>query len=119
MRRVAQLRKAGRCSQAAWTKRRPTRNASGRRRDINPPTLDYQGPGSIDGQWVTGTFVAGPSLSETLNLVAGNSNVFSGDSGSPQVNLLQLRDLTPVPEPTSLALVGLGAFGLLARRRRA
>jgi hypothetical protein len=87
--------------------------------DINPPTLAYQGPGSIDGQWVIGTFVANSSLALTLNLVSSNTNPGAGDSGSPQVNLLQLRDITPVPEPGSLTLISLGAFGLLARRRRA
>jgi hypothetical protein len=85
--------------------------------DINSPTLDYQGPGSIDGQWVTGTFVADSSLSETLDIAAGNSNASTGDGGSPQVNLLQLRDLSTVPEPTSVALVGLGMLALRRRRR--
>jgi hypothetical protein len=87
--------------------------------DINQPTLFYQAPGSIDGQWVTGTFVADSSLAETLDLLAGNTNPLSGDTGSPKVNLLQLRDITPVPEPTSLNLIGLSILGLLARRRRA
>jgi autotransporter-associated beta strand protein len=62
--------------------------------DTNAPTLAYQGPGSIDGQWVTGTFVANSSLAETLNLVASNTNSSTGDSGSPQINLLQLRDIS-------------------------
>jgi hypothetical protein len=87
--------------------------------DTNIPTLDYEGPGSTDGQWVTGTFVADSTLTETLDLSASNSNPSFGDSGSPQVNLLQLRDITSVPEPASLALMGLGAMALCARRRRA
>ena len=85
--------------------------------DTNVPTLDYEAPGSTDGQWVTGTFVADSSLTETLDLAASNSNPSSGDSGSPQVNLIQLRDITSVPEPASLALVGLGVMALCARRR--
>jgi hypothetical protein len=86
--------------------------------DTNIPTLDYEGPGSTDGQWVTGTFVADTTMTETLILSASNSNAASGDSGSPQVNLLQLRDITSVPEPASIALVGLGALAQSARRRR-
>jgi hypothetical protein len=86
--------------------------------DTNVPTLDYEAPGSTDGQWVTGTFVADASMTETLLLSAGNSNSSFGDSGSPQVNLFQLRDIT-VPEPASFALLGSGALALLARRRRA
>ena len=67
--------------------------------DANVPTLDYEAPGSTDGQWVTGTFVADSSLTETLDLAASNSNSSSGDSGSPQVNLFQLRDITNVVPP--------------------
>jgi hypothetical protein len=87
--------------------------------DTNSPVLAYQGPGSVDGQWVTGTFVADASGTETLMLTASNTNAFAGDGGSAQVNLLQLRDITNTPEPASLSLAGLGALGLLARRRRA
>jgi len=87
--------------------------------DTNMPTLAYEAPGSVDGQWVTGTFVADTTGTETLDLAASNTNVATGDSGSAQVNLLQLRDITAVPEPASLGLAGLGALAVLARRRRA
>jgi PEP-CTERM motif len=86
--------------------------------DTGVPTLEYEGNGT-DGQWVTGTFVADGTASETFDLAASNSNGSTGDSGSPQINLFQLRDLTPsVPEPASFALLGSGALALLARRRR-
>src|SRR2546421_8030415 len=86
--------------------------------DTNVPTLQYEGNGT-DGQWVTGTFVADGTATETLNLAASNSNGSSGGSGSPQVNLGQLRDLTAaVPEPASFTLLGSGALALFARRRR-
>ena len=86
--------------------------------DTNIPTLAFEAPGSIDGQWVTGTFIADVSGSETLNLTASNTNPSTGDGGSAQVNLLQLRDITSIPEPASLGLMTLGALSLLTRRRR-
>ena len=52
--------------------------------DTNVPTLEYQGPGGTDGQWVTGTFVADATMTETLDLSASNSNASFGDSGSPR-----------------------------------
>jgi hypothetical protein len=87
--------------------------------DTNIPTLAYEAPGSIDGQWVTGTFTADSTGTQTLVLAASNTNPSTGDGGSAQVNLLQLRDITGVPEPTSLGLAACAALGLLARRRRA
>lgn len=84
--------------------------------DTNAPTLAYAAPGSTDGQWVTGRFVADGSGAETLLLTGGNTGA---GSGSAQVNLLQLRDITAVPEPASLAAMALAALGLLVRPRRA
>jgi len=66
----------------------------------------------IDGQWVTGTFTA-DTTSETLNLLSSNSNSSTGDGGSPQVNLLQLRDISGVPEPTALSLATCAALAFL------
>jgi hypothetical protein len=86
--------------------------------DTNIPTLRYEGPGSVDGQWVTGTFTADSTGAETLVLAASNTNPSAGDGGSAQVNLLQLRDITGVPEPVSLGMTALSALCLLARRRR-
>lgn len=72
--------------------------------DTNIPTLNYEGNGT-DGQWVTGTFVADATGTETFNLSARNSNV-QGD-GSPQINLLQLRDIS-VPQIPQWGITGSG-----------
>ena len=85
--------------------------------DSNFPTLAYEGPGSIDGQYVIGTFTADATGNETLNLTASNTNPSFGDGGSAQVNLLQVRDITSTPEPASLGLMAIGFVPLLARRR--
>jgi hypothetical protein len=85
--------------------------------DTRPPTILYEAPGSVDGQWVTGSFMADASGAETLVLTGSNTDPTSADVGSAQVNLLQLRDITNTPEPASLGLTGLSALALVARRR--
>jgi hypothetical protein len=78
--------------------------------------LAYQVGGVGNGQYITGTFVAG-SGTITIGLSPG-----SGDNNaSAQFNLLQVRDISGVPEPGTLALVSIGGLGLLLKgiRRRA
>ncbi len=54
----------------------------------------------------------------------GIASIILRQSPAPYLTLDEIRvgtewaDVTPVPEPTTLALLGLGATGLLARRRR-
>jgi PEP-CTERM motif len=67
--------------------------------------LSYGSDGSGAGQFITGTFTADSTGSETISL-----NPFStGANPSAQLNLLEVRDITVVPEPSSLALIAAGA----------
>lgn len=71
--------------------------------------------GNFPGQYIIGTFVADNSGSETIALSGAGS--VNGDY--PQVNLLQVRDLTPVPEPSTLGLLAAGAgIALFGFRRK-
>ena len=72
--------------------------------------LAYGSGSSGPGQYVLGTFVA-VDPSETLTLTPGAA------FPSAQFNLLQVRDLTPVPEPSTIALCCV-SFGILLRLRR-
>jgi PEP-CTERM motif len=73
------------------------------------------GDGTGPGQFIIGTFVADSTGQETLTM-----NAFGGaDIGpSAQINLLQLRDITPVPEPSTLAFLATGTGAMLFGFRR-
>jgi hypothetical protein len=76
-------------------------------------SLAYGSGDTGAGQYIIGTFVADGSGSETLTLTPGSA------FPSPQFNLLQVRDLTPVPEPSAIALslIGFGVlFGVLRKK---
>jgi hypothetical protein len=72
--------------------------------------LAYGSGSSGPGQFIIGTFVAN-NASETLTLTPGAA------FPSAQFDLLQVRDITPVPEPSVAALFVAG-FGILLRARR-
>jgi hypothetical protein len=65
---------------------------------------DTTGP----GQYIMGTFVA-DSASETIT-VTGNQDSL--------LNLMQVRDISAVPEPTSLALLAIGGGLVFIRSRK-
>lgn len=54
--------------------------------------LSFGSDGSGPGQYIIGTFVANSSRGQTLVLDAAST----GSNPSPQINLLQVRDITPV-----------------------
>jgi PEP-CTERM motif-containing protein len=79
--------------------------------------LSFPANGSGNGQFITGTFVAG-SGTITIGLTPVSS---AANEAVAQINLLQVRDISAVPEPGTLALAGIGGLGLLLKgiRRRA
>ena len=54
--------------------------------------LSFGSDGSGPGQYIVGTFVANSSGGQTLILNASST----GSNPSPQINLFQVRDITPV-----------------------
>jgi len=58
--------------------------------------LTYGSDGSGPGQFIIGTFVADSSGSQTLTLTPFSS----GANPDPQINLFQVRDITPTPNVT-------------------
>ena len=77
--------------------------------------LAYGFGNSGPGQYVIGTFVADGTGTQTITM-----NAFGGNDIGPsaQINLLQLRDITPVPEPSAVALLAAGAGAALYGFRR-
>lgn len=79
-------------------------------------TFPADGSSPDMGQYDIGTFVAGTAGTETINFETWCS---VGGNQCAQVNLMQVRDLTTVPEPSTLALLAGSALTLLGFRRRA
>ena len=76
--------------------------------------LSYGSDGSGPGLFITGTLVADNTGDETIYL----NPLSSGANPSSQFNLLQVRDLTLAPEPSTLALLAVGAGAMLFGFRR-
>jgi len=72
--------------------------------------LSY-GPVGGAGQFIIGTFVA-DATTESLSLNSGPN------FPSAQLNLFQVRDITPVPEPSTLAFLAAGASAMFYGFRR-
>jgi hypothetical protein len=76
--------------------------------------LLFGSDGSGPGQYIEGTFVAYASGSETITV-----NPFStGSAPSAQINLFLVRDLSPVPEPSTFAFLAAGAGAMVWGIRR-
>ena len=70
---------------------------------------------SYSGNYILGTFVADSTGQETITLnPSGGADI----GASAQINLLELNDITPVPEPSTLAVLAMGTGAMLLGYRR-
>ena len=74
--------------------------------------------GETSGDSIIGTFIATATTQsfETAGTSDGGANWTNG--GRSQINGIQLRETAVIPEPSSIALLGLGGLALIMRRRK-
>ncbi len=74
-------------------------------------TIQKTSSGTVEnGAWITGTFIADAT-----------TQIFHSSFGTDTISYLsgyQLRDISPVPEPSSTVLIGLGGLALILRRSK-
>jgi len=90
--------------------------------------VDIDVVGAGNASWyIDGLLIASVDLSTVTlgggNLFLGHGDTNSGSSADPNdsilnVTLIDNLEVVSIPEPTSMALVGLGSLALLARRRK-
>jgi PEP-CTERM motif len=80
--------------------------------DSTSGALAYGSDDTGAGQFIIGTFLADSSGSETLTLTPGSA------FPSAQINLFQVRDISVVPEPSTLGLLASGAGAMIWGFRR-
>jgi hypothetical protein len=74
----------------------------------NMTVNEAYGTSGFGGTFLTGTFKAD----------AGTEVITIDGTDEQQINAFQLRNITVTPEPTTAIVFGMGAMGLLSRRRR-
>ena len=74
--------------------------------------IDYLTP---PGQFITGTFIADNTGSQTISMTPVDQASYGPTQADAQINAFQLR---AVPEPATVALLGVGAAGLLLATRK-
>lgn len=74
-------------------------------------------PASSPGQFATGTFIADATTQTLIGRAYTNLLTTPGTTVNVTINAYQLRDLGVIPEPGSLALLGLGGLLIAGRRR--
>ena len=85
--------------------------------DFTTVTIDGLAAQNVGGAAFAGSYVQGQHYAKGTVNIAGGSLTITADGAVGSFGTLNGIQLVPVPEPTSLSLLALGALALIRRRR--